>query len=103
MPPVACVATYGRPNVSQHASLTCQEIPPGIHGSQHGRSECIATHRPLGVGSHKLRWLGDRHHVLAPSIKPPRAFRSICAISALLVNFRPAINPKYFSAPFPMS
>jgi len=50
-----------------------------------------------------LSRLNGWHHVLIPYIKLPQASRSIYAISALLVNFRPAINPKYFSDPVLMT
>ncbi|KAG2323528.1 hypothetical protein Bca52824_016741 [Brassica carinata] len=37
---------------SIHDLRVIKETPPRPHGSQHGWSACIATHGPLGVGSH---------------------------------------------------
>ncbi|KAL0716005.1 hypothetical protein Bca4012_065327 [Brassica carinata] len=78
---------------------------------RYGGTSCYDMSNSMGMVHPRLHLLlvltinclGDRYHVLTPQIKPPQASRSICAISALLVNFRPAINPEYFSAPVPMS
>ena len=122
MLPVACAATHGRPNVTMHDSSACQKPAPRPDVIQHGWSSCIATHGPLGVktmpcralgvmlhvrlhpaetcrATETLRCLDEGQHVLISQIGPPRASRLICAISVFLVNFRPAINPEYFSAP----
>ncbi|KAL0702402.1 hypothetical protein Bca4012_058524 [Brassica carinata] len=97
MLPVACVATHGCTLALLHVPWAFQKIAPRPHVSQHVWGSCIATHRPLGVNTHVHVADMMTCHV---SIKPPRAFRSICAISVHLVNFRPAINPEYFLLPF---
>lgn len=122
MLPVACAATHGRPNVTMHDSSACQKPAPRPDVIQHGWSSCIATQGPLGVktmpcralgvmlhvrlhpaetyrATETLRCLDEGQHVLISQIGPPRASRLICAISVFLMNFRPAINPEYFSAP----
>ncbi|WZY72431.1 hypothetical protein YC2023_004671 [Brassica napus] len=49
---VKCVVTHGRPHALMHDSFTCHRTAPRPDVSQNGWSACVATHRPLHVGSH---------------------------------------------------
>ncbi|CDY62869.1 BnaAnng18370D [Brassica napus] len=81
-----------------HDSSACQKPAPRPDVIQHGWSSCIGTHGPLGVKTMPCRALGVMLHVRLHSAETCPS-RLICAISVFLVNFRPAINPEYFSAP----
>ncbi|KAF3597861.1 hypothetical protein DY000_02020576 [Brassica cretica] len=120
---LTCKVTPRPLPVLMHGLLTCKLTPRHPHVWPHGPVACIATPRawPFDLvlhmstcmySLHLLQHLliplahtlpGACHHVMNTHIKPPRASWSIRPISAFPVNFRPAINPKYFSTPVLMA
>ena len=120
---VSCRMTPCHITVWMHGLAPCKETPCPPHVWPHGPVACIATPRAwpihlvlhmstcmyrLHVLQHLLLPLTHTfpvacHHVLNTLIKPARASRSIRPISVFPINFRPAINPKYFSTPVLMA
>ncbi|KAL0772140.1 hypothetical protein Bca101_037291 [Brassica carinata] len=90
-------ACFGR----MHRNTSCLAVPPHApHVYLHVQVACTAT-PPASLDTYTIKSLPPRpEHI---HIKPPRASRSIRPISAFPVNFRPAINPKYFSTPILMA
>ncbi|KAL0758797.1 hypothetical protein Bca101_074947 [Brassica carinata] len=77
-----------------HRNTSCLADPPRApRVFFHVQFACTAAPH-ASLDTHTVRSLPPRpEHT---HIKPPRASRSIRPISAFPVNFRPAINPKYF-------
>ena len=78
-----------------HRYTSCLADPPRApHVFLHEQVACTAAPH-ASLDTHTIKSLPPRpEHI---RIKPPQASRSIRSISAFPVNFRPAINPKYFS------
>ncbi|KAL0678290.1 hypothetical protein Bca4012_006271 [Brassica carinata] len=89
-----CLAAWpGR----MHRYTSCLADPPRApHVFLHVHVSCTAAPH-ASLDTHTVKILPPRpEHI---HIKPPHASRSIRPISAFPVNFRPAINTKYFSTP----
>ncbi|KAF2615256.1 hypothetical protein F2Q70_00011790 [Brassica cretica] len=92
-----CLAAWpGR----MHRNTSCLADPPrALHVFLQVQVACTAAPH-ASLDTHTPRSLTPRpEHI---HIKPPRASQSIRPISAFSVNFRPAINLKYFSTPILM-
>ncbi|KAL0755950.1 hypothetical protein Bca101_093618 [Brassica carinata] len=86
-------AWFGR----MHRNTSCLAEPPRApHVFLHVQVACTAAPH-ASLDTHTVKSLPPRHKHI--HIKSPRASRSIRLISTFPVNFRPAINFKYYFTP----